>query len=82
MSNTGNRGIQSKCPFEDGHYVQTKKTWYEARENCIRRGTDLYVNEDMDVDVCDLTKTTFGNIWIGIRSIKWIAQDTNDIGEY
>ena len=82
MSNTGNWKIQSKCPFEDGYSVHSKKTWFEAREDCIRRGTDLYVNENMDVDMCDLTKTTYGNTWIGIRNVKWIAQDTNVIGKY
>ena len=76
----GNGGIQPKCPFEDGHYVQAKKTWYEAREDCIRRGTDLYVNKDMDVDVCGLTKT-YSNSWIGIRNVRWTAQDKNIKGD-
>ena len=76
----GNGGIQPKCPFEDGHYVQTKKTWYEAREDCIGRGTDLYVNKDMDVDVCGLTKT-YSNSWIGIRNVRWTAQDKNLKGD-
>ena len=76
----GNSGIQPNCPFEDGHYVQTKKTWYEAREDCIRRGTDLYVNKDMDVDVCGLTKT-YSNSWIGIRNVRWTAQDKNIKGD-
>ena len=76
----GHGGIRSNCPFEDGHYVQTKKTWYEAREDCVRRGTDLYVNEDMDFSVCDLTKTTYKTTWIGIRNVRWIEPDKHKKG--
>ena len=72
--------MKSKCPFEDGHYVQTKKTWYEAREDCIGRGTDLHVNEDMDVNVCDLTKTKYKNTWIGIRNVRWMVPDKDKTG--
>ena len=81
MTHVGHGGIQSKCPFDDGNYIQTRKTWYEAREDCVRRGTDLYVNEDMDVNECDQTKTTYGNTWIGIRNVRWKALDKQVDGE-
>ena len=72
--------MKSKCPFEDGHYVESKKTWHEAREDCIRRGTDLYVNENMDVSVCDPAKAPVGNKWIGIRDIRWMVPDKDKTG--
>ena len=75
----GNCGIRSNCPFEDGDYVRARKTWYEAREDCIRGGTDLYVNENMDVDVCDLTKI-YSNTRIGIWNVRWMVPDKHKKG--
>ena len=75
----GHGSKKSKCPFDDGNYVQTRKTWYEAREDCIRNGTDLYVNEDMNTNVCG-TQTKNKNTWIGLRNVRWTGLDKHTKG--
>ena len=69
--------VKSKCPFDDGVYVQTMRTWYKAREDCIRRGTDLYVDENMTTTKCD---GTHSNTWIGIRNVRWMVPDKHKTG--
>ena len=56
---------KGKCYFD----LKQDKTWYEARNDCIREGGDLTTS----ADVKEIMDFKDGAYWVGVRnSYQWI----------
>ena len=56
----------------------TAVTWYEARNECLRRGWDLFTSHNIAISAHIMVNASY---WVGLRNVAWRWQTSDDISK-